>query len=291
MGFVYLIAFIIGLVVFIFAMSVNDGKRMDTISNSRETTRLYMNEIGFTNDADFVFNSTHIYVDNHNNKLMILDEMANKRVVVDFKSILGTEYQENGVHTDGVGRAVIGGALFGETGAIVGAVTGKKAIQSAKIILFLNDVAEPNYTFYLHQGSDMNCNTPFYESMMDFKNRFDATVRAIIAKNELSGSSVSSGEQKIIVHDSNDVISLRVSKEESNLTKADIIKEISNAESYNSIKDILSKAMTSRRNGLFGRPSQGELNDVYFEVSKAAINPEDNPIELVKEKLIKLFSD
>jgi hypothetical protein len=156
MGFVYLIVFIIGLAVCIFATNVNDGKRMDTISNSRETTRLYMNKIGFTNDADFVFNSTHIYVDNHHNKLMILDEMANKRVVVDFKSILGTEYQENGVHTDGVGRAVIGGALFGETGAIVGAVTGKKAIHSAKIILFLNDVAEPNYTFYLHQGSNMN---------------------------------------------------------------------------------------------------------------------------------------
>lgn len=70
-------------------------------------------------------------------------------IVYDYKDILGYELLEDGqsITKSGLGSAVVGGALFGEVGAIVGSVAGskttKQVVNSMKIKITLNDLNHP----------------------------------------------------------------------------------------------------------------------------------------------------
>lgn len=69
--------------------------------------------------------------------------------IYSFNDILNFELLEDGdtVTKGGLGSAVVGGALFGGTGAVVGSVTGKKTtkklIKSLKIKITLSDLNDP----------------------------------------------------------------------------------------------------------------------------------------------------
>ncbi|WP_304341235.1 SHOCT domain-containing protein [Metaclostridioides mangenotii] len=69
--------------------------------------------------------------------------------IYSFEDILEFELLEDGdtVTKGGLGSAVVGGALFGGTGAVVGSVTGKKTtkklIKSLKIKITINDLSNP----------------------------------------------------------------------------------------------------------------------------------------------------
>lgn len=69
--------------------------------------------------------------------------------VHNYSDLVSYEYQEDGgtVVSGGVGSAVVGGALFGSVGAVVGAATGKKKladfVNSMKIRLTVKDMNNP----------------------------------------------------------------------------------------------------------------------------------------------------
>ena len=168
----------------------NNKSHNDAVQTSTDANERYMQDTGFEVDTKFEYNDSaygnnvQVFVDNHNNRLMILNGRTGSRAELDFKDIIGMEYREDGVSTNGVGRAAVGGVLFGGTGAVVGAVTGKKTVQNVKMIIYVTDIVNPFVEINLNHSSKIKCDSFTYKQIMEFERRLDATVRAILAKNE-----------------------------------------------------------------------------------------------------------
>ncbi len=90
------------------------------------------------------------------NNGVIIDENAHKWLcvtcldmpIMDFSDIADVELVENGIKyksENGVLRAVVGGALFGDIGAVVGASTAKRSqnVTSIYIIVYTNNLSMP----------------------------------------------------------------------------------------------------------------------------------------------------
>lgn len=85
--------------------------------------------------------SDYLEVDEKNKKFLM---PLTKRKIYNFSDLLDFELLEDGdiVSKGGLGRALVGGALFGGVGAIVGGVTSKRknVYTSLKIKIILNDI-------------------------------------------------------------------------------------------------------------------------------------------------------
>ena len=90
-----------------------------------------------------------IQFDDDTETLMLEEEDWTKTQFIKYNQIVDFELLENGgsLAKGGVGRAVVGGMLFGSTGAIVGSTTRKqkKLCESLCIKLTLKDFEEPSY--------------------------------------------------------------------------------------------------------------------------------------------------
>ena len=165
----------------------SESERLKTQSISNANER-FMQTIGMEADTKFNYedlnNKVEVFVDNHNNKLMVLDGKSGRKAALNFKDIIGMEFKEDGISTNGVGRAAVGGILFGGVGAVVGAVTGKRTVQNIKIIIYVSDVVSPFVEISINQSSKIKCDSSTYKEIMEFERRLDATIRAILAKNE-----------------------------------------------------------------------------------------------------------
>lgn len=95
---------------------------------------------------------TFMEFDDNQQKWLVLSSFLGKRnksTVYNYSDIIDFELLEDGesVASGGLGRALVGGALFGGAGAVVGAVTGKKKTKgvcnSLKLIITVNDFNNP----------------------------------------------------------------------------------------------------------------------------------------------------
>lgn len=96
--------------------------------------------------------STFVEFDDTQKKWVILSAVLGKRnksTVYNYSDIIDFELLEDGdsISKGGLGRALVGGVLFGGTGAVVGGVTGKRKnksiCNSLKIKVTLNDINNP----------------------------------------------------------------------------------------------------------------------------------------------------
>lgn len=96
--------------------------------------------------------SNFVEFDDTQKKWVILSGLFGKRdksTVYNYSDIVDFELLEDGesISQGGLGRALVGGALFGGVGAIVGGVTGKRknkaTCNSLKIKVTLNDINNP----------------------------------------------------------------------------------------------------------------------------------------------------
>lgn len=94
----------------------------------------------------------YIYFDEFNKKWTIPQGLFKKKInnsmIHSYNDITDFELIEDGntISKGGIGRAVVGGALFGDIGAIVGGVTGHKYKQTCtrlQIKITLNDINSP----------------------------------------------------------------------------------------------------------------------------------------------------
>ena len=95
---------------------------------------------------------TFVEFDDNQKKWLVLSSFLGKRdksIVYNYSDIVHFELleDEESVAKGGLGRALVGGALFGGTGAIVGGVTGKRknkgVCTSMKLKVTINDVNNP----------------------------------------------------------------------------------------------------------------------------------------------------
>lgn len=93
--------------------------------------------------------TARVQFDDDTETLMLEEEDWTKTQFIKYNQIVDFELLENGgsLAKGGVGRAVVGGMLFGSTGAIVGSTTRKqkKLCESLCIKLTLKDFEEPSY--------------------------------------------------------------------------------------------------------------------------------------------------
>lgn len=90
--------------------------------------------------------------DDNQKKWLVLSAILGKRnksTVYKYSDIVDFELLEDGesIAQGGLGRALVGGALFGGTGAVVGGVTGKRknkgVCTNLKIKITVNDISKP----------------------------------------------------------------------------------------------------------------------------------------------------
>lgn len=102
---------------------------------------------------------------------------------IPFSEIIGCEIIADSKVTGGVGRAIVGGVLAGEAGAIVGAVTAKEYIMSYKVALYRNSTDSPRIDIDLIDKKTATNDTDF-SAAVQFANNISATVKAIVYRNE-----------------------------------------------------------------------------------------------------------
>lgn len=118
------------------------------------------------------------------------DEIADFRLVEDGDTIT----------SGGLGRAVVGGALFGGTGAIVGAVTGgkvsKKIINTLDVVITLKDTCRNSVTVScLHMGQPCKSGSMSYnlsihnaQTLLDFLNAICARGASLNVQTPVTSS-------------------------------------------------------------------------------------------------------
>lgn len=147
-------AFWITSVILLVILAVRVEKSDDTtdkipevIPNRKETAT------GVTNKENFHITKkigSYLLIDEKNKKWRIGYFQNSKNIIYSYSDILGVELledDENILMNGGVGRAVVGGTIFGGVGAVVGAATGSKKIKktcnSLKIKITTNNISNP----------------------------------------------------------------------------------------------------------------------------------------------------
>ncbi|MCR4650905.1 MAG: hypothetical protein K5662_04045 [Lachnospiraceae bacterium] len=124
----------------------------------------------------------HILIDEENENLFLCN--TNREILnqIRFSDVLGMQVIEDGQSTNGVGRAVVGGLLFGGVGAVVGAVTGKQLVTRIDIVIYLNNIDNPSCTFNVFLGK-MKKSDYHYSECQEFIRKIDGVIRIILSKN------------------------------------------------------------------------------------------------------------
>lgn len=91
----------------------------------------------------------YIHFDDENKKFLLPKTLFKKTKIYNYSEILGYEILENGdsITKGGLGSAIVGGALFGGFGAVVGGVTGSKTtktlIKNLRVKIILDNSINP----------------------------------------------------------------------------------------------------------------------------------------------------
>lgn len=144
------------------------------------------------NELQKMFNTTnnienYIEFDEDNKKWLVSKKSANDKkapIIHSYEEIVKFELleDEESIVSGGLGRAVVGGALFGATGAIVGGVTGKKTtrkvVNTFKIKITINNIDNPvEYIELINKKTKTNSGT--YEKAYKDAHKILSTLSAI----------------------------------------------------------------------------------------------------------------
>lgn len=118
-------------------------------------------------------------VDSKNKNIIIIYE--NKRYdKIPFNKIIGFQISENKGVSSSIGRALVGGLIAGETGAIIGATNKPETISLYAISIFLNTIDEPKYDIELI-NEPIPRNHIAYKEALEFSNYIHASIESILS--------------------------------------------------------------------------------------------------------------
>ena len=119
-----------------------------------------------------------------------------KKEVVDVRvykisNVIGYKVIEDGITISkgGLGRAFVGGILFGEVGAVVGAITGEKKenkkVTELRIDIEMNDTATPLVTLSMFtKGLVMSTDNMTYTYYLENLRKIASTINVFLKRNE-----------------------------------------------------------------------------------------------------------
>ncbi len=123
-------------------------------------------------------------VDDENKKIHILGK-DNERIEILFSEIIGCEVFSDSQTVGGIKRAIVGAALAGDTGALVGTMTAKPHIMSYKIVIYQSDIQCPTIELVLIKAKKSTKDKD-YVSAVDFSRKILASIKAIMYQSSVS---------------------------------------------------------------------------------------------------------
>lgn len=102
---------------------------------------------------------------------------------IPFSQIIGSQVLEDAEIRGGVGRAIAGGFLAGDAGAIVGASTAKKSVTSFIVRIQTNNIHKPAYDIPLI-SSCVATDSKKYKEAIAFANDVQASIKAIVSTQQ-----------------------------------------------------------------------------------------------------------
>ena len=79
----------------------------------------------------------------------------------------------------GIKRAIVGGVLAGDTGALIGTMTAQPSIMSYKILIYLANIQNPTLELILI-NKKTKTKSADYSSAVDFSQKVLASIKAIV---------------------------------------------------------------------------------------------------------------
>lgn len=186
MGTFLIILIFIVLAILCFSVEKNNMTKAD---NWKQEQNKELQKLGISNtieyyyaDSNFAYTARYI-VDNSNKKIAIYSSspgfVKNDIKVINFNGLLGCEIFVDSQTCGSTNRAIAGGVLAGFEGAVIGALTTKKEISSLKIVFYLKNINNPEYTITLI-NSNTKINSSDYTKAEDFSRKVSASVKAIL---------------------------------------------------------------------------------------------------------------
>lgn len=140
----------------------------------RYESEYYKNNISWANSTAYRY-----IVDDKNSLVHILNKDSTVESIP-FREIIGCEIMTDSEVTGGIGRAIVGGVLAGEAGAVVGAVTAKKHIMSYKIVIYRSNIQTPTNEIVLIKEKKSTKDAD-YTNAVSFASKVNASIKAIIS--------------------------------------------------------------------------------------------------------------
>lgn len=184
-----MVLFVIAVFVIILIVSScsNYEKTKNSISKNDEMEKMLI-EKGMSITKSYKLSiydvSKGFYVDEKHQQIVITDN--NLQTELSFDDILECEVIENGSvqKNSGVGRAIVGGALAGGVGAIIGSNTGKsyKIASSLLVKIITRNISNPIIQITL-LNSSMKIDSPLYKRYREYADQVHAVLTIIIKSN------------------------------------------------------------------------------------------------------------
>lgn len=176
-----------------------------SIFKSRENKEKILKKIDSFNATKKIGNYFWI---NENNKTWAIPQtnvLGNIKdlTIHNFNEITNFELLEDGksVASGGVGRALVGGALFGGVGAIVGSTTGKKKTSnictSYRIKITLNNFSEPTCYIDFINGAEFKKDGSIYKIIVENAQQILSLLELIVNSNNTNLDNISEPIEEI----------------------------------------------------------------------------------------------
>lgn len=201
MEFIIFFAIVIGIIVFIVKLIVGIVYKIRRSASFERMSSYILNklkEIDYSKNF-ICFDDTGYYnkalvIDDASKKICILNQ-ANKKIkskLYSFSEVVSSQISENGttVTETSLDNAIVGGVLFGKTGAVVGGLTGRKStsnrVNDISLNIIINDKKDPFHKFIFARcpGEGMSKTDKVYLKGLNDINHWHSILCLIIEENK-----------------------------------------------------------------------------------------------------------
>lgn len=201
LGFILLFIIAIGIAATISSKKEETEKNVNAIHTGSEKIWEQLTNMAFKCSKRIVLsNEADILIDSQNEQIAICDYLKSNLKILSFFALLSCEILESDtvVMKGGVGRAIVGGAIAGDTGAIVGAATrsSQSVVESLTIKIISSDVNEslvmiPLITRETKRDSDA------YKKMWEIAQEVHSVITSIIQTTTRTANNTSSSKDAL----------------------------------------------------------------------------------------------
>lgn len=184
---------LIGFLFLLFIIYILNEKSIEKDIKESKSFENTLSKKGFVTSKEIKFENSRkeysLRIDNQNRKIAICDMKTGSIDIINFSELIECQILEdsNVIMQGGVGRAIIGGALAGNVGAIVGANTrkSKSMIEKLQIRIVTNNINQSLYMINIINYPVERISS-IYKEGMEFANNVYATIQSIISKSSNS---------------------------------------------------------------------------------------------------------